>query len=229
MKFKPSREDNFIWLLLALVALEFFNALFSQLDLRGAKALVNISLIVTVVISVWSLQTDGTNWLSPKVLVAIVIVGLMVLDITLVSHWLAPVQLISMFVFVSITIYLAWKQVMFTGEITSNTIFGAICIYILIGLLFGFAFLMAERMFPGSLVGLEGSSWQDDLQVTIYYSMITLTTLGYGDITPAAPLTRFLAYIEAMIGVFYTTVLVASLIGLRLSGYRGDNPKGPDL
>lgn len=228
MKFKPSRKDNFIWLLLALIALEFCNALFSQLDLQAAKALVNISLIVTVVISVWSLQTDGTNWLSPKVLVAMVIVGLMVLDITIVREWVAPVQLISMFVFVSITIYLAWQQVMFTGEITRNTIFGAICIYILIGLLFGFAFLMAEHIFPGSLVGLDGTSWQDDLQATIYYSMVTLTTLGYGDITPAGPVTRFLAYTEAMIGVFYTTVLVASLIGLRLSGYKADNPKKPD-
>ena len=49
--------------------------------------------------------------------------------------------------------------------------------------------------------------------------MVTLTTLGYGDITPTSPLTRFLAYMEAAIGVFYTTVLVASLIGLRLAGY----------
>jgi voltage-gated potassium channel Kch len=55
--------------------------------------------------------------------------------------------------------------------------------------------------------------------------MVTLTTLGYGDITPAAPLTRFLAYLEALIGIFYTTILVASLIGLRLSGYKSEGSK----
>ena len=133
------------------------------------------------------------------------------------------------FAFVSITIYLAWQQVMFTGEITRNTIFGSICIYILIGLLFGFAYLMVESIFPGSLVGLDGENWQENLQVTIYYSMVTLTTLGYGDITPAGQVTRFLAYTEAMVGVFYTTILVASLIGLRLSGYRPSDPEKPEL
>ena len=51
------------------------------------------------------------------------------------------------------------------------------------------------------------------MEDVIYYSMVTLTTLGYGDITPAQPLTRFLAYMEAVAGIFYTTVLVASLIG----------------
>jgi voltage-gated potassium channel Kch len=225
MKYKPGPDDNFVWLLIALVALEFFNALFSQLDLRYAKMLVNISLIVVVVVSVWSLQSHRSRWLTPKVCIALVIIGLMVVDISSGRQWLAPFQLISLSVFICITIYLAWKQVMFTGEITRNTIFGAICIYILIGLLFGFVFLMAEGVFPGSLVGLDGENWQDNLQATIYYSMVTLTTLGYGDITPAAPITRFLAYMEAMVGIFYTTVLVASLIGLRLSGYRRELPK----
>lgn len=229
MKYKPSHDDNFIWLLTALIALEFFNALFSQLDLRYAKLLVNISLVVTVVISVWSLQSHGGKWWTSKVFVVLVIIALMVADIFLASEWIASFQLIALFVFVSITIRLAWQQVMFTGTITRNTIFGAICIYILIGLLFGFAFLMAEGLFPGSLAGLDGENWQDNLQATIYYSMVTLTTLGYGDITPAAPLTRFLAYMEAMVGVFYTTVLVASLIGLRLSGYRQSDPKKPEL
>ena len=81
MKYKPSHDDNFIWLLIALVALEFFNALFSQLDLRYAKLLVNISLVVTVVISVWSLQSHSGKWWTSKVFVVLVIIALMVADI----------------------------------------------------------------------------------------------------------------------------------------------------
>jgi len=229
MVFKPSSKDNFIWLLTALVALQFFNSLFSQLGLRGANILVNISMTVMVLMSVWSLQEVRTRWFGLKFVVALLVVILMVVDSSIKSNWLAPFQLITMFAFVSITIYLAWQQVMFTGEITRNTIFGSICIYILIGLLFGFAYLMVESIFPGSLVGLDGENWQENLQVTIYYSMVTLTTLGYGDITPAGQVTRFLAYTEAMVGVFYTTMLVASLIGLRLSGYRPSDPEKPEL
>ena len=226
--YRPSGKDNFIWLLTALVALEFFNALFSQLNLRGAKTLVNISLVFMVIISVWSLAPVGRKWSKPKVFFGIVIVCLMVIDSSIESNRLAPFQMGTMFVFICITIYLSWQQVMFTGEITRNTIFGSICIYILIGLLFGFAFLIVENILPGSLAGLDGASWQDNLQISIYYSMVTLTTLGYGDITPVAPVTRFLAYMEAMFGVFYTTVLVASLIGLRLSSQRRDNSTESD-
>jgi len=228
MVFKPSSKDNFIWLLTALVAFLFLNALFSQLGIRGANILVDISLTVMVLMSVWSMQQVRTRWFSLKFVVALLVVIMMVIDSSIKSNWLAPFQLITMFAFVSITIYLAWQQVMFTGEITRNTILGSICIYILIGLLFGFAYLMVERVFPGSLVGLDGETWQENLQVTIYYSMVTLTTLGYGDVTPAGQVTRFLAYTEAMVGVFYTTILVASLIGLHLSGYRRELPKDTD-
>ena len=49
------------------------------------------------------------------------------------------------------------------------------------------------------------------------YSFVTLTTLGYGDISPVLPLARFLVYMEAIVGVFYMAILVASLIGVRLS------------
>jgi voltage-gated potassium channel len=99
-----------------------------------------------------------------------------------------------------------------------------VCIYILIGLLFGFAFLIVEYFFPGSMNGLESGPWQRNLDDLIYYSMITLTTVGYGDISPATPLTRFLAYMESGIGIFYTTILVASLIGMRLSAQQPQNP-----
>ena len=67
------------------------------------------------------------------------------------------------------------------------------------------------------------TSWQKNIDDVLYYSMVTLTTLGYGDITPLQPLTRFLAYMEAITGIFFTTVLVASLIGLRLASYRPDS------
>ena len=220
MKYLPVKEDNFIWLLLALVALLFFGALFSQMELRGARFLVNASLILTVIIAVWSLHSTQHKWRKPKIFISAAIFVLMAIDIVIDSQAMALAQLFTMFVFFSFTLFIAWREVMFTGEITRNTIFGAICIYLLIGLLFGFAYLIVEQFFPGSLHGLSGNSWQQDLESTIYYSMVTLTTLGYGDITPTAPLARFLAYLEAAIGIFYTTVLVASLIGMRLSSFQ---------
>ena len=74
--------------------------------------------------------------------------------------------------------------------------------YILIGLIWSFGYLIVEHLFPGSFKGLEDSLWQHNLEELIYYSLVTLTTLGYGDITPQQPLAQFLAYMEAITGIF---------------------------
>ena len=108
---------------------------------------------------------------------------------------------------------------MFRGMVDGNKIIGAICIYMLIGIIWAFGYLVVEFLFPGSFSNLEEELWQENLEELLYYSMVTLTTLGYGDITPQQPLARFLAYMEAVVGIFYTTILVASLIGMRLAHY----------
>jgi hypothetical protein len=225
MQIRPTRENNFIWLLSALVLLLFCASLFSQLGLQGAKLMIDISFVLVVVAAVWSLPTVRSKFFIAKRFTAVAIILIMILDTVVPSELLVSIQLFALRIFIAMTIHVAWQQVMFTGQITSNTIIGSICIYMLIGLWFGFAYLIVEYYFPGSISGLDSALWQENLAVLAYYSMVTMTTLGYGDITPAAPLTRFLAYMEATIGVFYTTVLVASLIGLRLSGYRPKNPE----
>lgn len=220
MGIRPSRENNFSWLLGALVLILFCSALVNQLQLSGARVLINISLIVTVILVVWSMETSRDSWFKLKVGVSVLLLGLMLLDSAYNFVELAPFQLIGMFVFFTITIQIAWGQVMFTGNVSRNSILGAICIYFLIGLWFTFAYMIVEYFFPNSFRGLDSEFWQQDLGAFSFYSMVTLTTLGYGDITPLAPMARFLAYMQAVVGVFYTTVLVASLIGLRLANFR---------
>ena len=95
---------------------------------------------------------------------------------------------------------------------------GAICIYLLLALVWAFAYQIVEAYVPGSMNGLDHDLWQHNTDDLVYYSFVTLTTLGYGDITPEEPITRFLAYMEAVTGVFYMAILVASLIGIRLAG-----------
>ena len=220
MRIRPSRENNFSWLLGALVLILFCSALVNQLELSGARVLINISLIVTVILVVWSMETSRDSWFKLKVGVGVLLLGLMLLDSAYNFVELAPFQLLGMFVFFTITIQIAWGQVMFTGNVSRNSILGAICIYFLIGLWFTFAYMIVEYFFPNSFRGLDSEFWQQDLGAFSFYSMVTLTTLGYGDITPLAPMARFLAYMQAVVGVFYTTVLVASLIGLRLANFR---------
>ena len=86
---------------------------------------------------------------------------------------------------------------------------GLICAltYTLIELLLGTAFTNV----------LNNLAWYELLPDFVYFSFVTMTTLGFGDIAPAMPITRFLVYLEAIVGQFYLAILVASLVGSKIS------------
>ncbi len=103
-----------------------------------------------------------------------------------------------------------------------DSIFGAICAYLLLGMAWGSLYSVIEVMQPGSFQATGKmadalTSAEARGPVLVYYSFVTMTTVGYGDITPVSPPARTLAWLEAMTGQFYIAVLVAGLVGIRLS------------
>jgi hypothetical protein len=130
---------------------------------------------------------------------------------------MALLQLITILAFTVMTIVIASKQVLLSGSVDSNKIIGAICIYMFLAIAWAMGYLLVEQIFPGSLPALEGADWRDDMHKAVYYSFVTITTLGFGDISPVQPLARYLTYLEAVTGQFYIAILVASLIGVKLS------------
>ena len=81
----------------------------------------------------------------------------------------------------------------------------------------------AVRQPESEVIVFLGSNRLEVLIACLHLSVATMTTLGYGDITPEQPITKFLAYMEAVAGIFYTTVLVASLIGMQLAGHKASS------
>jgi voltage-gated potassium channel len=225
---KITERDNFVWLLVALVLLLLSDAIFSQFESAQGRLLVNLSLLITLVIAIWSLERHHRGWRYWKIGMTFLIAALMVGESITGHPILVMGQLIGSFLFLLVCLYLIGKQVLFTGDVDSNKIVGAICIYILIGLLWAFAYLIVEALFPGSFSGLKQESWQGNLEHFIYYSMVTLTTVGYGDIAPQQPIARFLAYMEGITSIFYTAILVASLIGVRMADKSVQTPTRPE-
>ena len=225
---KITQRDNFIWLFFALIFLLFSGAIFAQFESELGRRLVNFSLTITMLIAVWSMERKQASWLNIKLGMSLIIAGLLIGDLVLGDDRLANVQLIIVLSFLSLTTWLACRQTIFSGHVDINKIIGAICIYMLLGIIWALAYLLVENLFPGSMNGLDHREWQLNLEDMIYYSMVTLTTLGYGDITPDQPLVRFLAYMEAITGIFYTTILVASLIGVRLAAFKPGENKTQD-
>jgi len=101
-------------------------------------------------------------------------------------------------------------------KVTRETIFAAIVAYLLIALMWAFLYIILERVLPGSFSFPERGSWGQTMRFG-YLSFVTITTLGFGDITPVTDKASALVMIEAVVGQIYLVVLVAWLVGMHVS------------
>jgi voltage-gated potassium channel len=119
--------------------------------------------------------------------------------------------------FFSIAVASVLRSLYRERNITADSLYGAFCGYLMVGLVFGNIYTMLELIHPGSFLGdaLKERDTQDHHFLFCYFSFLTLTTVGYGDIVPARDIARGVAIVEAICGQFYIAVLVAELIGRR--------------
>lgn len=99
--------------------------------------------------------------------------------------------------------------------VTAETLAGAISAYLLIGIVFGLAYMLVDRLVPGSFRNVVEQGRHVIQPEFVFFSFITLTTVGYGDIIPWSAHARSLVMIESVIGIMYPAVLIGSLIGAR--------------
>jgi Ion channel len=113
------------------------------------------------------------------------------------------------------------RAVFARGKVTFHRVIGAVLLYLSIGLIFVALYCFVALLEPKSFTGLD--PLRDDLAVAgnlIYFSFVTLTSVGYGDIVPLHPFARGLANIEAIVGQLYPATLLARLVTLELEGRR---------
>ncbi len=136
--------------------------------------------------------------------------------------WYSPQGIFSLFliqaiyaIYLGVAVLLILRDILLCQRITADTIRGGICVYFLIGfvwaLLYGIVTSFDPQAFSQPLIGGESYS------KVIYFSFVTLTTLGYGDIIPVSPLATMLTNLEAIIGQMYPAILISILVGGYLS------------
>jgi len=136
--------------------------------------------------------------------------------------WPMAVSRILILAFVGYIMYVMAMDILSEKNVTRDTIFGSACVYMLLGFAFTdiyMLFLIIEPQSFGQVIDIApvGSEVKISSDLS-YFSFVTLTTLGYGDVTPKTGMVQGLATLEAMLGQFYLTVLVARLVGLHLAG-----------
>ncbi len=213
---RMSSQDNFFWLLVSLLVLFFLSALFEQFDSDALARLTGFFLTAIVLVAVWSMEQKFRSLYS-RVGITLLLIAIVSLELVFDHYGLAIFQLVILLCFFTLTIVFACRQVLLSGSVDFNKIVGAICIYVFLAVDWALAYLLVEYFFPGSIPDLEGGDWRESMQKAVYYSFVTMTTLGFGDISPLQPLARYLTYLEAVTGQFYIAILVASLIGVRLA------------
>jgi hypothetical protein len=211
-----NEQNNFVFLLFGLTLLLFAGALMEYFPGDAGPRIIQGATVAALLIGIGGQQKNRNHLVAS--IIFIVLMLLMVVAGELIDR--AGFSYLHLFIMLGFFIWMTWlavRQVLFTGSITSNDIVGAICIYMLLGLIWAVIYLLLAQTTPGAFNGLPQASWLDNFSAAVYFSFVTITTLGYGDISPALPVARFFVIMEAIIGVFYMAILVASLIGVRMS------------
>jgi Ion channel len=120
--------------------------------------------------------------------------------------YLLPVALL-----VTATLPITLSRVLQHRRITHETVLGALCTYVLLGLLFAFLYLAVNELRSGPFFVQDGPHAQSEY---VYFSFVALTTLGFGDLSPSVGLPQALTVLEALLGQIFLVTLVARLVTL---------------
>ncbi len=219
-------KNNFSWLLLALFVFLVIVPVADDLAIVSRPVIRALAFSCLVLIGIWSLRGSG-RWFS--VGIAFVIAGIVfnVLAVNLASPVYLYASLAALFGFLLLAISFTLKQVAMETDISPNRLVGAVCVYLLLGVIWAVAYTMLEMISPGSFGGftpLQGRGWDSEW---LYFSFVTMTTLGYGDILPVSATGRALAYMQAVFGQLYVAILVAGLVSALISS-RQSNKQNDD-
>ncbi len=158
-------------------------------------------------------------------------IGLVLAVPALITHWsfgLLPetarltINSVLQIAFLSYVCGHIYTYLFTARKIVSDVIFAALCLYFLLGIVWTFAYFLIEINSPGAIslvseLGSAATNPRDLLRDILYFSFVTITTLGYGDITPVSRLAQSLAIIQAFVGQIYIAIVIARLVAMQLA------------
>jgi hypothetical protein len=132
--------------------------------------------------------------------------------------------------FMAYLIIVIFRDIMRRRNITFDAVLGACCVFILLGLSFGSAYDLLEWLVPGSFSipavpqSIESVFGRMSTEFNLlYFSMVTMATVGFGDIVPVAAPARSLAALEGLLGQLYLAIIIARLVGLEIASRMQDS------
>ncbi|HEY0504145.1 MAG TPA: potassium channel family protein [Lysobacter sp.] len=217
----PLRRHRHLLLFVALLATISIGPLLEAMDFghHFMEAFLAVSLLAAVV---------PTALRSQRYAMYALIVAAMGLR-WISTHYASPtVSLAGALLWSAIAVVAAVRCVRYAltgGRVDSERLCAALSAYLLLGVCWGVVYAAMVLIHPNALlVGGAPPERPLTLADSIYFSFVTLATLGYGDLTPTGPVTRGLAVFEAIVGQLYLAILVARLVGLQIAAHPLTHP-----
>ncbi len=209
------KNNNFIGLLFGQMVLIFTSPMLQYFDVSVSKYILHISIIGMMLLTIIGNQ-ENRSWYKSIIILATIELLILILSAIYEEILLFYLAIsLSLFFLVTSTA-VAFNSVFFSRMITVNQLVGASCIYLLLGIIWAILYSNLYFYSPQSFSGLaveRGIHFSEFM----YYSYVTLTTLGFGDITPISPYAKTLSFTQAIIGQLYLTIMVAGLVGKAIS------------
>lgn len=210
------KDNNFIGLLIGQLTLIFTMPVLHYVDQDLSKIILHLAFIGMMLLTIIGNQANKL-WFKSIIILAIVEIIILILSIILKDTYLTFTAITLTLFFLITSTSVAFNSVFFSHKININQIVGASCIYLLLGIIWSILYANLYFLAPGSFSGLGNSGNRLHFSEFMYYSYVTLTTLGFGDITPLSPLAKTLSFMQAVTGQLYLTIMVAGLIGKAIS------------
>jgi len=207
---------NFVYLVAALTGLLLLIACSEQIAGAAVDLLIRIGITGALGTAVLSIRRDRAWFRSGIGIVTVSAILIAANALTGISELIIP-NLILVFVFFAGMIWLTGDQVLRATTVDGNTLLGAIGIYLMLGLLWAIVYFTLALLDPDSFTGGGIGAGFTNFPTFVYFSFVSLTTLGFGDISPQAPIARLLVYLQAIAGQFYLAIMIAGLVGIRIS------------
>jgi Ion channel len=193
-------------------------------EVKGGDIIVSILLSLVLISAVIAVANRGLTLIVALLLMIPAIAG------RWINHFrpdLVPpaVFLISGLVLVAFVVVNLLRFVLRAPSVNTEVLCASISAYLMLGLIWTMAYWLVDQLTPGGAFSFNTNAGKQSMNGfnAFYFSFITLSTVGYGDITPLSRIARWLAALEAMTGLLYVTVLIARLVSLYSSPKSNDS------
>ena len=181
----------------------------------AVKILIDIFLTAIVISMVYTVS-DKKGHVIIGLVLAIVMVTFLWLQHFQPNKWIAAISMLAGALFGAVVIISLLGFMLRSDDVNFEIISAAILVYLVAAIMWAFTYSLLELLDPASF-NVELKRPEGYLLLFQYYSFVTITTLGYGDITPVSDVAKAFSILEAVVGQLYLVVVVAWLVGMHVS------------